>query len=265
MRLREELNLTQTTFADWIGRSVATVKAIETAALRLSPRLATVISAVTGVDKHWLLRNDLTELMPPLSPLSGRLRKGDKAYDSTLLLLTMVFERLCHSLRQLKPSTSKNQTVELFERLLKTLESPEYKREAALEEIAPYTVGAAEYFASHPHEFDLELVNLLNAEYLARSLHEQVRRDEVAKQLLAAKKTTRPAHRKSHSQDTPPKERASKEPVSADQRIPQEDLAPSNETLKRRKSPNRTRALLGPSDRHKSLRSSSNQRDGARN
>src|SRR5262249_17492104 len=170
-------------------------------ALRLSPRLATVISGVTGVDKHWLLRNNLTEPMPPLSPPAGRLRKGDKAYDSTLLLLTMVFEHLCHSLRKLKPSTSKSQTVELFERLLKTVEKPEYKREAALEELTPYTLGAAEYFASHPQEFDLELVNILNAEYLARSLLEKVRRDEVAKQLLAATKTTKPAHRRSHSQD----------------------------------------------------------------
>ena len=201
VRLREELNLTQATFANWIGRSQATVKALETKALRLSPRLATIISAVTGADKDWLLRNDLTEPMPPLSPLSGRLRKGEKAYDSTLLLLTAVFERLCSSLRRLKPSTSKSQTIELFEKLLKTVENPVYKREAALEEITPYTAGAAEYFASHPQEFDLELVNIFNAEYLARSLHEQVRRDEVAKQLLAARKTTKPAHRRSHSQD----------------------------------------------------------------
>jgi DNA-binding XRE family transcriptional regulator len=194
--LREELNLTQGTFADWIGRSQATVKAIETGKLALSSRLATVISAVTGVDKQWLLRNDLTEPMPPLSPRSGRLRKGEKTYDSTLVLLTSVFERLCHSLRRLKPSVSKNQTIELFEKLLGSVEKPEYKRELVLEEMAPYAVEAAEYLASHPQEFDPELVNLLNADYLVRSVHQQVRRDEVAKHLLTAKKTPTPVRRK---------------------------------------------------------------------
>jgi hypothetical protein len=179
---------------------VATVKAIETTALNLSPRLATLISVVTGADKDWLLRNDLAEPMPPLSPRSGRLRKGEKTYDSTLLLLTAVFERLCSSLRRLKPSTSKAQTVELFEKLLQTVEKPEYKSELALEVITPYTVEAAEYLATHPQEFDPELANLLKAEYLLRSIHQQLRRDEAAKHLLAAKKTPTPVRRRSPSQ-----------------------------------------------------------------
>jgi DNA-binding XRE family transcriptional regulator len=185
VRLREELNLTQATFAGWIGRSVATVKAIETAALKLSPRLATLISAVTGVDRDWLLRNDLTEPMPPLTPRSGRLRKGEKTYDSTLLLLAAVFECLCNSLRLLKPSTAKTQTIELVKKLLGSVEKPEYKLEPALEVISPYTVEAAEYFASHLKEFDPELANLLNAEYLVRSVYQRAGRDEAAKYLLA--------------------------------------------------------------------------------
>jgi DNA-binding XRE family transcriptional regulator len=201
VRLREELNLTQATFAGWIGRSVATVKAIETAALKLSPRLATLISAVTGADKEWLLRNNLAEPMPPLSPRSGRLRKGEKTYDSTLLLLTAVFECLCDSLRLLKPSTAKTQTVEVFEKLLKTVEKPEYKLELALEVISPCTVEAAEYFASHPQEFDPELANLLNADYLLRSVHQRVKRDEAAKYLLTGKETPVPVRRRSRSQN----------------------------------------------------------------
>jgi hypothetical protein len=123
--------------------------------------------------------------MPPLSPRSGRLRKGEKTYDSTLLLLAAVFERLCNSLRLLKPSTAKKQTIEAVKKLLRSVEKPEYKLELALEVISPYTVEAAEYFASHPQEFDPELANLLNSEYLLRSVHQRVRREDAAKYLLA--------------------------------------------------------------------------------
>ena len=76
-RLREELSISQTTLAVWIGRSWSAIKAIETGKLELSSRLATLISATTGVDRNWLLRNDLAEPMPPLEPRSGRLTTGE--------------------------------------------------------------------------------------------------------------------------------------------------------------------------------------------
>jgi len=41
-----------------IGRSQATIKAIETGKLALSEDLATLISALMSTDKQWLLDND---------------------------------------------------------------------------------------------------------------------------------------------------------------------------------------------------------------
>ena len=72
-RLREELNLTQATLAGWIGRSAATIKAVEICKLALSGNLAALIALVTGVNKEWLLRNDLSEPMPRLERVSAKL------------------------------------------------------------------------------------------------------------------------------------------------------------------------------------------------
>jgi DNA-binding XRE family transcriptional regulator len=74
-RLREQLSLTQGDLAHRVGRSWSTIKAIEIGKLSLSSSLATRISAETGVDRGWLLRNKLSERMPPLKskimPIAG--------------------------------------------------------------------------------------------------------------------------------------------------------------------------------------------------
>jgi hypothetical protein len=44
-------------FGGMIGRSQATIKAIETGKLALSEDLATLISVALGTDKEWLLKN----------------------------------------------------------------------------------------------------------------------------------------------------------------------------------------------------------------
>ena len=46
-RLREELNLTQPTLGSWLGRSAATIKAVEIGKLALSENLAALIASVT--------------------------------------------------------------------------------------------------------------------------------------------------------------------------------------------------------------------------
>lgn len=199
-RLRDELNITQATLADWVGRTQATIKAIEIGKLALSPRLATVLSAVTGVDKGWLLRNDLSETMPPLEPRSGRLAPDEIAYTATLTLCALVLERLCGTLRRLKPGPAKRTALEAMQKLLKSTASPEYKADTISLPSASFSLAVAEYFTSHPEEFDRELVSLLNLEYFLASVHQRARREEVAAQLLAQKEAAKPRRRKAPSQ-----------------------------------------------------------------
>src|SRR5262249_49483753 len=90
-RLREALSISQTDLAEMVGRSWSTIRSVETGKLALSPRLAAVICAVTGCDQGWLLRNDLSEPMPPLNPRSARMREEEQIYGLTLYLLHLLF------------------------------------------------------------------------------------------------------------------------------------------------------------------------------
>lgn len=63
--------MTQSEFAERIGRSFATIRALETGSLKLSKKLARLIADVTGADADWLLRNDLAEPMPKLESQSS--------------------------------------------------------------------------------------------------------------------------------------------------------------------------------------------------
>jgi transcriptional regulator with XRE-family HTH domain len=62
-KLRLELKMNQGEFAQFIGRSVASVQSLELARLRLSPQLAGELAQRTGVSQRWLLDNRLDE--PP--------------------------------------------------------------------------------------------------------------------------------------------------------------------------------------------------------
>jgi DNA-binding XRE family transcriptional regulator len=198
-RLREELSISQTTLAAWIGRSWSAIKAIETGKLELSSRLATLISATTGVDRNWLLRNDLAEPMPPLEPRSGRLAPGEMAYAVTLTVCALAFERLCGALRLLKPGPAKEMALGVFRQLLDSTIQLEYQRDSTSMPSPSFSVAAVEYFTSHPEGFDRELVSLLNSGYLLASVHQRARMEEAAAQLLARKETAKPRRRKEHS------------------------------------------------------------------
>src|SRR5260221_9475145 len=63
--LRKNLALRQTELAEMVGCSVATIQSIEVGRLKLSKSLAERISMATGADANWLLRNDVSEPMPP--------------------------------------------------------------------------------------------------------------------------------------------------------------------------------------------------------
>src|ERR1700751_1003294 len=101
-RLRKKLSRTQVDLAAILGRSVITIKSIETGRLRLSENLATLIAANTGGDRAWLLANDLSAPIPPLKRFSGTLDPKAQAYDYTCKVLSDLFVRLFGMLHRLK-------------------------------------------------------------------------------------------------------------------------------------------------------------------
>jgi len=262
-RLREHLNLTQSTLGSWVGRSAATIKAVEIGKLALSENLAALIASVTGGDKAWLLRNDLSEPMPPLEPVSVKLAPEDEAYNRSIVLLYHLFDRLFVAARRLKSAQHRRGLEHFIQILLDILKETKQQPDADLS----YFISADpfEFFKAHPEFLDPDLKGMINLDFLVKDAY----RREKALEALDRKarceaKDVNLRIALLNREIRRLKERASGESVSEDQRIPQEDAAPSNEKLERRKSPNRTRASLGPSDRHKSSRSSASRHGAAR-
>lgn len=162
-RLRDELNLTQATLGDWVGRSAATIKAVEIGKLALSPRLAALIAAVTGADKDWLLRNDLSDPMPPLMRSSSKLDPEQEAYARLCDLLLNLFERLFASLMRLKKSQRRTAIETNLEIRFKQLKDNDSQ---PAEE--PVGVEALEFFKAHPEFLDPDLANLINLDFLIK-------------------------------------------------------------------------------------------------
>lgn len=168
-RLREELNLTQATLAAWIGRSAATVKAVEISKLRLSVNLAALIASVTGVDKEWLLRNDLSEPMPPLERVSAKLAPEDEAYNISIVLLHHLFDRLFASARRLK-RTQHRKAVEYFiEEALKNLRETDQQPDADLRYFN--SADTFEFFKAHPEFLDPDLGSLIRLDFLIQDAY----------------------------------------------------------------------------------------------
>ena len=93
-KVRARLKLTQTEMADLVGCSPTTIKAVEIDKLALSESLATRISVSTGADLDWLLKNDLTEPMPPIRRPGQDSPGLDHDGDATMMMLFPVFDRL---------------------------------------------------------------------------------------------------------------------------------------------------------------------------
>jgi transcriptional regulator with XRE-family HTH domain len=162
-RLREELNLTQGELAKLIGRSEITIRAIETGHLALSPRLAEIIAGRTGVNRDWLLRNDLYEPMPPLMHVSATLDPGDAAYELSCELFKDLFERLFLALSRLKKTEARALLEELLQTWvdnLKILDEPLY------DQADPAGPHVFEFFKCHPEFLDLDLAGWINLDYL---------------------------------------------------------------------------------------------------
>jgi DNA-binding XRE family transcriptional regulator len=168
-RLRAELNVSQTTLANWVGRSPVTIKAVEIGKLALSDNLAALIASVTGTDKEWLLRNDLAEPMPPLTRLSAKLSPDDQAYGATMALLHHLFDRLFAAVARLKDSDSRK-LLGVF--IAMHADALEKNGQIADAEYSMSTgVNTFEFFKAHPEKLDPDLAGVISLDYLIKDAH----------------------------------------------------------------------------------------------
>lgn len=170
-RLREELGISQTVLAQWIGRSWSAIKAIETGKLALSPELAALIASTTGTDKNWLLANDLSAPMPPLERVSARLDPKDRAYGYTLALLHHLIDRIFASIRRLKPTTGRHRLQLYIAKQLDILFQTE--QEPAAEVFHLPRISMLEFFKTHPEYLDPDLAGAINLEYILKEAYQR--------------------------------------------------------------------------------------------
>jgi transcriptional regulator with XRE-family HTH domain len=200
-RLRNALSLTQSEFAQLIGRKEITVRSIETGKLALSPRLATLIADVTGADRDWLLSRNLKAPIPPLKRISYTLRPEDFVYDATIQLLAELFSRLCAVMRRLRkiPGSPRFYVEELLKPELDALaQSSEPDPQADL--LHKASIHTIEFFISHPEKLDPDLRKLINFDFLLKdSLNRECDDQKIASPSRLRKKSGLPALRKSRS------------------------------------------------------------------
>jgi DNA-binding XRE family transcriptional regulator len=175
-RLREELLLTQSALAGWIGRSAATIKAVEIGKLALSDNLASLIASITGANKEWLLRNDLSEPMAPLEHTSAKLSPEQEAYDSSIVLLYHLFDRLFAAARRLKPTQARRILVFFIKKHLEFLEQNEQQPDAEYD--FDCSRSAFEFFRAHPELLDVDLASLINLDYIIKDAYRREKVEE---------------------------------------------------------------------------------------
>jgi DNA-binding XRE family transcriptional regulator len=170
VRLRDELNLTQAELGKWVGRSSTTIRAIEVGKLALSPKLATLIADQTGADPGWLLRNNLSEPMPPLKK-ALELDTIEQAYLGSVTLIAHLIHRLATLLMQY--DRRPQQVAELAQLAmaadldrLKKHPKPDFKADL----IDLPNLGIVEMFKAHPEMLQPELRQLINLDYLSKDV-----------------------------------------------------------------------------------------------
>jgi DNA-binding XRE family transcriptional regulator len=172
-RLRQELSLTQTDLAGMIGRTQATIKAIETGKLALSENLAALIANILGTDKQWLLDNDLSAPMPPREYLSAKFSPEESAHDATVGLLLELFTRLFAAARRLKKSQAQSTIALQVEWELEELKQHDGDPEA--EQLKCVGPNVFEFFKNHPELLDPDLGRLINLDFLVKDAYQRER------------------------------------------------------------------------------------------
>ena len=158
VRLREALSLTQAELGVSAGRAETTIRAIEVGKLPLSEKLAQMIAATTGADADWLLRNDLSEPMPPLKRATLLFKPADMAYEMYCGLLQHLFDRLLVALSRLPQGEPRT----WLQKLLKYGLEDVIRIEDEPKPPNPVNVGLLEFFRRHPEYLDPDLASWID-------------------------------------------------------------------------------------------------------
>jgi len=168
-RLRRELKLTQSDLAKLVSCSPATIKAVEIGKLALSDSLASRISMALGIDKDWLLKNDLSAAVPGSYPPPIGEEAVQQAKDAQLALLNELLSRLFAVVAKLE----KGSQYRCFTELSIAIELDGLKKQAqALPDAQPARLAgsnALEYFVRHPELLDPDLREWINLKGLLKS------------------------------------------------------------------------------------------------
>jgi transcriptional regulator with XRE-family HTH domain len=163
--LRKNLGLRQPELAEMLGCSVATIQSIEVGRLKLSESLASRISAATGCDRDWLLRNDVSEPMPPRPFNMANVEStGLQTYVYKISFLIDVFSRLFAEVRKLDKTGARDQLELLLAKELKALKKT--VKDPNARPIHSTSKENFQYFEEYPWELPDELHNLLDLSYL---------------------------------------------------------------------------------------------------
>ena len=169
VRLREELNLTQSQLAGRIGRSFATIRALETGSLKLSKKLARLIADVTGADADWLLRNDLAEPMPKLESQSSIELTNAFGQSHRAGYIGHLFDRLFIALERLDDEDLRARVQARIQRLLDESINSGHQPEARPLKIG--NVGTFEFLKKHPLYLEPDLASWTNIEFLVKDAY----------------------------------------------------------------------------------------------
>jgi transcriptional regulator with XRE-family HTH domain len=93
-RIRAQLKLTQADLGKLVRCSPASIKAVEIGKLALSDSLASRLSHALGIDKEWLLKNDLSAPLPARYSPPIQEKASDDTAPATAGLLFELFSHL---------------------------------------------------------------------------------------------------------------------------------------------------------------------------
>lgn len=167
-RIRKQLKLTQGDVAKLVGCSPATIKAVEIGKLALSEGLASRISQVIGVDKDWLLENDLNGPLPAVYSPKTEQEAVSHAADAQTGVILELFSRLFAAIAKMK----KTQRRAMMELSIAIMMDALKKQTKPLPDCQPAGLAGSksiEFLLQNPDLFDPDLRQWVDLKGLLKS------------------------------------------------------------------------------------------------
>jgi transcriptional regulator with XRE-family HTH domain len=210
-RLRAELRLTQADLAALVNRSPSAIKYVEIGNLDLSPKLAALVSEVTGAPAEWLLKNDLSEPVPPQLRVSNTYDPDGDEYRLTCGLLKILFNHFLSALDRLKDGDGKDKVIQYVEHSIDRMRKGKAPDNAFASHTA--TTVMLDFFHRHPEKLDLDLRGLIDLDLLLHLRRKELSSWKSVPKLETSGEVSADAS-SSQTQKQPPQKSPSQNPVS---------------------------------------------------